>query len=144
MQESSQKNSDVRLALVKYATNILSARPYFYVQLKNKLIERAEKLSFQNRESEIDSILTNLQKSGYLNDAYLAIGFVKRCLRKEQGPKIIRYKLARLGLKPAQITEALSDPECKEALVEAENKIKSKLSGSEEFKIRHRLYQRGF
>lgn len=144
MPESSPKNRQVRSELLSYAANILSRRPYFFIQLKNKLIDRARLKKLEDCEEVIDSILQDLQKSGYLNDSYLAIGFVRRLLGKLQGPKIIRFKLHQLGLTSSQISEALASQECQEALIEAKTKLTSKMAGEEEFKIRHRLYQRGF
>ncbi len=142
MPEFNPKNN--RSELLKYAVNILSRRPYFFVQLKNKLQERAKKLELTNFEDDLSSILTELQKSGYLNDSYLAEAYVRRCLGRLQGPKVIRYKLQQLGLNSSQIAEALATEESQKALAEAKSKITGRLAGSEEFKVASKLYQRGF
>ncbi len=142
MPESSQKNN--RSELLKYAVNILSRKPYFYAQLKNKLQERAQKLELTDFEDDLDAILAELKTSGYLNDLYLAEAYVRRCLGRLQGPKIIRYKLQQLGLTTPQISEALGTEESQKALSEAKSKLANKLSGAEEFKLAHKLYQRGF
>ena len=74
---------------------------------KNKLIDRAHLKELKSCDEIIDSIL-KISKSGYLNDSYLAIGFVRRLLGKLQGPKIIRFKNHQLGLTSSQVSEALA------------------------------------
>ena len=144
MPEFSQKNKDIRSTLVKYAANILSRRPYFYGQLKNKLLQRSQKLGIESPENDIQSILQDLQVSGYLNDSYLAEAFVRRHLGKGHGPKIIKYKLIQLGLSSTEATAALSTPENIELVEVAKAKIASKYSNSEPFMVKSKLYQRGF
>lgn len=144
MPESNQKNNQNRSALLKYAVNILSRRPYFFEQLKKKLQQRAITLELSNFDSDLNSVLSDLKDGGYLKDDYLAEAYVRRCLGKGQGPKIIQFKLAQLGLSSAQISSALSTEESKQALNEAKSKITAKMKGQEDFKVRHKLYQRGF
>ncbi len=144
MPEYNQKNSDIRAVLVKYAANILSRRPYFYGQIKKKLEVRSQKLGFEGVNGVIEGILKDLQGSGYLDDSYLAESFVRRCLGKGQGPKIIKYKLGQLGLSVAAITSALSTPENHDLLEQAKAKIASKYSSSDPYIVKAKLYQRGF
>ena len=144
MPESNQKSNPNRATLLKYAVNILSRRPYFFGQLKKKLQERAKKQELENYSDDISSILEDLREGGYLNDSYLAETYVRRCLSRSQGPNIIKYKLGQLGLSSSQISEALSSEESQKAISEAKSKIADKLKGQEEYKVRHKLYQRGF
>ena len=144
MPESSQKSNQNRATLLKYAVNILSRRPYFYGQLQKKLQERAKKQELENYSEDITNILEDLKEGGYLKDSYLAEAYVRKCLSRGQGPNIIKYKLSQLGLSSSQISEALSSEESQKAILEAKSKIADKLKGQEDFKIRHKLYQRGF
>lgn len=142
MPESNQKNN--RSALLSYAVNILSRRPYFSTQLQKKLQERAEKLLLQNYQADLNNILLELQSGGYLNDDYLISGYIKRCLSKCQGPKIITFKLRQLGLSNVQIQDSLSKEGSKLAIIEAKDRLSAKYKKLEDFKLRHKLYQRGF
>lgn len=142
MPESNQKNN--RSALLSYAVSILSRRPYFSSQLQKKLQERAEKLSLENYQTELENIISELQTSGYLNDDYLISGYIKRCLAKFQGPKIIAFKLRNLGLASTQIQTSLNREDAKQAIAEAKDNLAAKYKNLEDFKLRHKLYQRGF
>lgn len=151
MPESSQKNSDIRAILVKYAANILSRRPYFSHRLREKIINYAKTSRHSGLDPEsiqiipiVEDILKDLQGSGYLNDSYLAEAFVRRCLGKGQGPKLIKYKLTQLGLSAAAITSALSTPENQELLEQVKAKIASKYASSDPYMVKSKLYQRGF
>lgn len=99
--------SDLRRSLVKYAANILGRRPYFSSVLKRKLIARAQKLGFDEFDDEVDSVIQDLAKSGYLDDLYLAEAYIRKELNKGWGPKIISLKMKRLGITGELISQAL-------------------------------------
>lgn len=143
MPESSQK-SDLRAVLVKYAANILSHRPYFSHQLKNKLLVRAQKVSEDDCSDVVSKIVEDLRSSGYLDDVYLTQAFVRRQLGKGYGPKIISYKLKVLGVSAESIKEAIRSEATEEALDQAKAKAVGRINPSERQKIQFKLYQRGF
>lgn len=141
---ASNRTSDQRAILVKYAANILSRRPYFRHQLRQKLFLYSEKKNFEPSTSLIETIITDLAKSGYLDDQYLADAYVRRQLQKCYGPKIIRYKLKLLGLSEDIIRQSLAQEANKEALEIATERLKTKFRAQDPRKLRQKLYQRGF
>lgn len=143
MPESNPK-SELRAKLVKYAANILSRRPYFRHQLKQKLFLYAEKFGLSPDSSTVDQIITDLAQSGYLDDQYLAAAYVRRQLGKCYGPKIIRYKLKTLGLSDTLINQALASEATAEALLLATDKISLKYRSKDPREVKQKLYQRGF
>lgn len=143
MQESSPKN-EIRSNLIKYAANILSRRPYFKHTLRQKLFLRAEKEKLPNPDSEIEKIISELSKSGYLDDEYLAEAFVRRQLSKCYGPRIISLKLKQLGLNVQNIHEAISSQATKEIQIEIVKKYFLKNRRLDSRKLSNKLFQRGF
>lgn len=143
MLESNQK-SDLRAVLVKYAANILSRRPYFSHQFKNKLYFRSQKISDEDCSDVVEKIVEDLRASGYLDDTYLTQAFVRRQLGKGYGPKIISYKLKVLGVSFGAIKEALKSEATEEALSQAKIKAVGRVNPLEKQKIQFKLYQRGF
>lgn len=140
----SNLNSDVRASLVKYAANILNRRPYFRHKLREKLLLRQKKLKITGAEPVIESILNDLSKSGYLNDAYLADAFVRRQLDKGYGPRIIAYKLKLLRLDPDVIKNSLENEAYKDKQITALIAFSSKFPRLDRRKLVQKLYQRGF
>jgi SOS response regulatory protein OraA/RecX len=136
--------SDVRASLIKYAAFCLSRRPYFRETIRQKLILRAKKLKFSDSAPVITAILDDLQKSGYLNDSYLAGAFVRRQLGKGYGPRIISLKLARLHLAKDTIGVALEEEATLGQQVEAIQKYSQKYRTQDQRKLVSRLYSRGF
>lgn len=143
MLESNQTSSE-RSLLVKYAANILSRRPYFRHQLRQKLFLYSEKKNFEPNTTLVEAIITDLAKSGYLDDRYLADAYVRRQLQKCYGPKIIRYKLKLLGLSDTQINEAMASEATPETINQAIEKISLKYHIQDPWKLKQKLYQRGF
>jgi len=143
MPESSQK-SNQRSSLVKYASRILSYRPYFRFKLRDKLFLRAQKLAFENPDDIIDSILDDLAKSGYLDDQYLAQAYVRRQLSKGYGPKIIALKLKYLGLEPSMVTAALKSEVTEESEISSIKKYCQKYPRLDQRKRISKLYFRGY
>ncbi|NCP47236.1 hypothetical protein AUJ42_03100 [Candidatus Collierbacteria bacterium CG1_02_44_10] len=143
MPASSQKNNS-RQTLVKYAGRILTARPYFRVQLREKLFRRAEKEKFTNPGPIIDSILEDLAKSGYLNDQYLSEAFVRRQLSKHYGSRIISLKLKYLGLSQEAVAEALATSAPLEAEIASIRQYLQKFPHLDRRKLISKLYQRGY
>ena len=140
----SSQNSDSRAGLVKYASFILNQRPYFRHKLKVKLLLRAKKLNYLEAGPVIESILDDLQKSGYLNDSYLAAAFVRRQMVKGYGPRIIKIKLIQLRLDKTAISLALETEADKKAQLEAAKKYLAKKRAMDRRKSVQVLYQRGF
>ena len=136
--------SDVRASLIKYAAFCLNRRPYFRESIRQKLVLRARKLKFENSSSIITAILDDLQKSGYLDDAYLAGAFVRRQLDKGYGPRIINLKLNRLHLDKNTIDIALSENATSVQQIAAIKKYSLKYHSSDRRKLVSRLYSRGF
>ncbi|HCQ31248.1 TPA: hypothetical protein DIU27_02610 [Candidatus Collierbacteria bacterium] len=143
MPESNQKN-ELRLSLVKYAGRVLGARPYFRVQLREKLFCRAEKEKFADPGPIIDSILEDLAKSGYLNDQYLSEAFVRRQLSKHYGPKIISLKLKFLGLSREAVSEALTTGSPMEAEITSIRHFLQKYPRLDRRTLISKLYRRGY
>jgi len=143
MPESSQ-TGETRAKLVRYAANILSRKPYFRHQLRQKLVNYSLQKELENYESVVDSIVDDLGKSGYLDDQYLADAYVRRQLDKCYGPKIIRYKLKMLGLSDTQIHNSLESEANPEAIGQSIEKMTKKFRLSDPQKLRQKLYQRGF
>ena len=143
MPESNQK-SEARRLLLRYATLILSGRPYFRYKLREKLFLRAEKLSLEDPGSTIDSILEDLGQSGYLNDKYLAEAYVRRQLAKGYGPKIISLKLKYLGLGTDLIKESLKSEASEENEIASIRKYTSKYPRLDPRKLISKLYSRGY
>lgn len=143
MPESNQKNNQ-RQPLVQYASRILSARPYFRSQLRDKLYARAESLGFSEPGDTIDSILQDLAQSGYLDDQYLADAYVRRQLSKYYGPKIIAFKLKRLGLGSDQISQSLRSEATLEAEIASIQKYRAKNPRLDPRKFTSKLYLRGY
>ena len=140
----SNQNFDIRSGLVKYASLILNQRPYFRHKLKVKLLLRAKKLNYLEAGPVIDSILDDLQKSGYLNDSYLAAAFVRRQLTKGYGPRLIKIKMAQLRLDKTAITLALETEADKKAQLESAKNYLAKKGALDRRKLIQMLYQRGF
>jgi SOS response regulatory protein OraA/RecX len=136
--------NDTRSSLLKYATVCLNRQPYFRNRLRDKLIQRAKKLSFCDAYDTIDEILFDLSKSGYLNDQVLANGYVRRQLSKGYGPKIIFLKLLRLNLEKDKISLAIEEEATPEAQLETISKLKAKYSKYDRYKLTAKLYGRGF
>lgn len=143
MPESSQK-SNQRSSLLKYASRILSYRPYFRFKLREKLFLQAQKLNFENPEAIIDSLLDDLKKSGYLNDQYLAQAYVRRQLSKGYGPKIIAFKLKFLGLDRETISRCLESEVTEESEISSIKKYCQKYPHLDQRKLISKLYFRGY
>lgn len=144
MQESSQKNKDLRSSLVKYAGFLLSRRPYFSAQIRKKLTEKAIKSNESNQGELIEAIIEELEAAKYLNDDYLLAGYIQQKLNRLQGPKIIHLKLRLLGLKSEQIAKALNNESLLGQIEHAKQKLATKYSNLDSFQIKAKLYQRGF
>lgn len=142
MPESNQ-SAEHRSVLLKYATYLLNRRPYFTGQLRQKLKQKSQKLNIDDI-AIIDKILEDLTKAKYLNDEYLILGYVKQKLKKLQGPKVIAFKLKQLGLSQKDIQNVLSLQEIQIAIDEAKQQISAKYLKLDSFKIKSKLYQRGF
>lgn len=140
----SNQNSDIRPGLVKYASFILNRRPYFKHALKEKLIQRCKKLKLENYLLEIDSIISDLANSGYLNDEYLAEAFVRRQISKGYGPRFIKMKLNALKLAPDVISISIDKVATIEAQMEAAKRFLQKKRYKDQRKAISSLYQRGF
>lgn len=143
MPEFSQK-SELRSKLVRYAANILSRRPYFRHQLKQKLFLYTEKLGSEPDVSLVNQIIIDLAKSGYLDDQYLSDAFVRRQLDKCYGPQLIKYKLKHLGVPDTIISQSLKTEATPEILTQTTEKLKQKFHLQDPRKLRQKLYQRGF
>lgn len=143
MQESNQ-NADLRAKLLKYASFLLSRRPYFSTQIRQKLQQKQSQISQDTSQETIEEIINDLIKAKYLNDEYLLIGFIKQKLQKLQGPKLISYKLKQLGISSAQIKSVFDHEEIKEATKLSVAKLSEKYSSLDSFQIKSKLYQRGF
>lgn len=143
MPESSQK-SEARAKLLSYATNILSRRPYFRHALRSKLVKRAKDKGIIDAKQVIEDIISDLAASGYLDDAYLAAAFVRRQLSKGYGPKIIEYKLIRLGLSSSLVEEVLAQEATDEVQLEAAKKLYSKYSKLDPRRSYYKIITRGF
>jgi len=135
--------SEVRASLVKYAAFCLSRRPYFEDSIRQKLVLRSQKLKFKDTTRVISDILSDLKKSGYLDDAYLAAAFVRRQLSKCYGPKIITLKLGRMNLDKDAITTALEEASIDKQL-EVIKKYAQKYPNFDKYKLKSKLYSRGF
>lgn len=143
MPESNQK-SDIRRSLLKYAANILSRRPYFRNALKEKLYYRSEKEGFLDSGDIIEDIISELAKSGYLDDLYLAQAYVRRQLSKCYGPRIISLKLKQLRLDSSTIRAALDSEALPEPQMQAITKFANKYRHVDPRKVSYKLYSRGF
>lgn len=132
-----------RSILIKYATYCLNRKPYFRDTLRQKLIQRAKKLKLEDTSEAIIGILNNLQKSGYLEDSYLAQAFVRRQLDKGYGPKIISLKLHRLHLSQKSISEIIIGISNSDQL-DAIKKYSAKYPNLDRYKLTQKLYSRGF
>jgi SOS response regulatory protein OraA/RecX len=143
MLESSQKSSQ-RSPLLKYATRLLSSRPYFRSQLHAKLSLRAQTLSFEDAGSVIEAILEDLSRSGYLDDQYLAQAYVRRQLSKGYGPKVIAFKLKYLGLAPEITAAAIQSEASQEAELLSLKRYCRKFPRLERQKLISKLYYRGY
>lgn len=142
MQEQ-KSPSEIRSSLIKYAAFCLSRQPYFYSRLQQKLVIRAQKLKFADSVSIISDILSDLQKSGYLDDVYLAGSFVRGQLEKYNGVRAIRFKLKQFNLDETVITKALEEA-TEEKQIEIAQKYIQKYSKLDPRKVKSKLYQRGF
>ena len=136
--------SEIRSGLIKYAAFCLNRRPYFRNTIRQKLILRAKKMKYTDAESIISGILDDLQKSGYLNDSYLAGAFVRRQLGKGYGPRIISLKLRQLGLDSQTIEIALSDEGGNDQQIESIEKYAQKYRKLDRRKLVSKLFSRGF
>jgi SOS response regulatory protein OraA/RecX len=136
--------SDIRASLIKYAAFCLSRRPYFRETLRQKLVLRSKKLKFYDSTPIIIAILDDLQKSGYLNDSYLAGAFVRRQLGKGYGPRIISLKLGRLHLDKNTVDIALDEEATPGQQIETLKKYSAKYGSLDRRKLISRLYSRGF
>ncbi len=144
MQESNQKNKDLRSSLVKYAGFLLSRRPYFSAQIRKKLTEKASRSEQSNQGDLIEVIIEELEAAKYLNDDYLLAGYIQQKLNKLHGPKIISFKLRQLGLKPELITKALKNENLLDQIEQAKQKLAAKYANLDSFQVKAKLYQRGF
>lgn len=143
MPESSPK-SDLRRSLIRYASLILSRRPYFKFKLREKLFLRAEKLGFTQPAETIDSIVEDLAQSGYLDDLYLAEAYVRRQLAKGYGPKVIILKLKYLGLDRETSLQAVKSEVTEEAEMSSLQKYSRKFASQDRRKVISKLYSRGY
>lgn len=143
MPESSQ-NANIRADLIKYAGFILSRKPYFSSQIRQKLLVRLKADQEEAGLEIIEDIIADLKQAKYLNDDYLLERYIDQKLQKLQGPKIIIQKLKMLNIPISQIHQALKNEETKKKIDDAEKRLIEKLSGLDQFKIRSKLYQRGF
>lgn len=143
MPESNPKSEPRRL-LLRYATFILSGRPYFRFKLREKLFLRAEKLGLENPATTIDSILEDLGQSGYLDDQYLAEAYVRRQLSKGYGSKIIILKLKFLGLGDQIIRDSIRSQADQESELASMRKYCQKYSRLDQRKLISKLYSRGY
>ncbi len=140
----SNQNDDLRASLIKYAGRVLSLRPYFKFKLRDKLFLRAEKLGSTDASKVIDSVLHDLEKSGYLNDRYLAEAYVRRQLAKGYGSKIIHLKMKYLGLDQKTISETLKSEASEEVELQSLEKYSLKFARLDKQKLVHKLYTRGY
>jgi len=136
--------SEVRQSLVSYAARILGMRPYFSGKLRQKLQERAQKMGFVAAEEVIEAIIFELASNKFLDDRYLAAGYVRKELRKGWGPRIILLKLIRLGVDRETAQEAILTeadlPQQKEAI----SHYLKKISRYDPRIQTNKLFQRGF
>lgn len=136
--------SEIRAGLLKYAAFCLNRRPYFREVIRQKLTLRAKKLKYPNSGQIITDILDDLQKSGYLDDQYLAGAFVRRQLGKGYGPRIISLKLAKFHLDRDSLDMVLSEEASVEHQLEAIEKFASKYRKLDNRLLISKLYARGF
>lgn len=132
-----------RTSLIKYAALCLNKRPYFRDTLGLKLIQRAKKLKLENTGEIIAEILDDLEKSGYLDDGYLAEAYVRRQLARGYGPKIISLKLRLLHLSQNSISEIITGISNSDQL-DAIKKYSEKYPNLDRYKLTQKLYSRGF
>lgn len=135
--------SEIRASLIKYAAFCLSRRPYFEEVIRQKLVQRAKKLNLTNSTGIITDILSDLKKSGYLDDPYLAQAYARRQLDKCYGPRIISLKLSRMKLNRSTIEFALEEADISKQ-VEAIKKFSLKNRKLDKYKLTSKLYARGF
>lgn len=138
-----KSSTEIRASLVKYAAFCLSRQPYFYARLQAKLVQRALKLGFKDFTKVISGILADLQKSGYLNDSYLAASYVRGQLAKSYGPRLIRLKLRQLGLAEPTILDALKEA-ADDQQIPIIRKFAQKYAKLDPRKTQSKLYARGF
>lgn len=143
MLESNQKD-ELRSSLVKYAGRVLLLRPYFKLKLKEKLLARAHKLGPNDSEGLVESILSDLEKSGYLNDAYLAGAYVRRELSKGYGSRIIALKMKYLGLDQKTISDAINSEADEDAELQSLERYSLKFPSLDKRKLISKLYSRGY
>lgn len=143
MREFNQ-SADPRQNLVKYAARILLGRPYFKSKLKEKLMLRAQSIGLDSPIDLVEEIITDLKKSGYLNDLYLAQAFIRRQLSKSYGSKIISLKLKRLGVDPDTLREAMSTDATAELEIESAKRFCEKSRIEDTRKLASKLYSRGY
>ena len=138
------QSSDLRANLVKYAAFILNQRPYFRHKLREKLILRCKKLEAKDYLSEVEGVLDDLAKSGYLNDTYLAEAFVRRQLAKGYGPRFITLKLQALRLTKDTISLASESQAPISAQLASARSYLAKKRFSDPRKAAFSVYRRGF
>jgi len=137
-------SEDIRADLVKYASFILNRRPYFRHKLQEKLVQRCRKRQVSDYQGVIKDILDDLSQSGYLNDAYLAEGYVRRQLSKGYGPRLIKLKLAQLKLTRDAIDQALESQAGLEAVLGSARAYLGKKRYSDPRQATYNLLRRGF
>jgi len=101
-------------------------------------------MKYGNQPEVISKILDDLQKSGYLNDAYLAGAYVRRHLEKGYGPRIISFKLSRLHLDKDTIEIALSEEADTDRQFASIQKYAANHHKLDKRKLVSKLYLRGF
>lgn len=86
----------------------LSRRPYFSMELRKKLQE----LGFA--QIEIDPVIAELERQGYLDDQQQTESFIARGIRKKKGPNWIAYHLK---IKRGESVEVTYPKEVREASI---------------------------
>lgn len=112
------------------AYSLLARQAYFSKQLRKKLLEK------EYPPGEIDTLIEELTKRGWLNDEELAVRFVQRQREKGYGARMIAQKLFE---KAGPVDVPIEDSK-EAALALIEKKYKSK----EEHKVVAALMRRGY
>ncbi len=112
------------------AYSLLAKQAYFSKQLRKKLLEK------EYPPEEVDALIEELSKRGWLNDEELATRFVQRQREKGYGARMIAKKLFD---KAGPIDVPIDDS--KEAALAL---IEKKYSSKEEHKVVAALMRRGY
>lgn len=134
---------DYRRVLLKYALTLLNRQAYFRLKLIQKLRQKAQKLNIPDFDNVISGIIQSLEKDGFLNDRSLAESFARRELGKYYGPRLIVYKLSRLGFSHVEAQEIVSTLDPAEIADQARRYLQKKRV-SDPRKMNFVLYSRGF